>query len=211
MTNKWQKCGANCKAFKSKKITTKDKTSIKNYLGQAKEINDNIYKTWNKISKISQKIYNNKNSIEFHPDYEGIGGWSYPTKSKYLDLKKCISKRECNKIMKLLKEDLALMEKTLKRAIKLDTNSTKSIKVKSKKYILKEGSEDKKTYKLNLVLLKKIKIKGKRSTETEFYFKIIGKYPKFLLDYEFGKSLLIANKNSMAFDKRMYIGDVDYF
>ena len=39
---------------------------------------------------------------------------------------------------------------------------------------------------------------------------IIGKYPKFLLDYEFGKSLLIANKNSMAFDKRMYIGDVDY-
>ena len=81
---------------------------------------------------------------------------------------------------------------------------------KIKKYILKEGTQDKKTYKLNLVLLKKIKIKGKRSTETEFYFKIIGKYPKFLLDYEFGKSLLIANKNSMAFDKRMYIGDVDY-
>ena len=81
---------------------------------------------------------------------------------------------------------------------------------KIQKYILKEGTQDKKTYKLNLVLLKKIKIKGKRSTETEFYFKIIGKYPKFLLDYEFGKSLLIANKNSMAFDKRMYIGDVDY-
>jgi len=81
---------------------------------------------------------------------------------------------------------------------------------KIKKYILKEGTQDKKTYKLNLVLLKKIKIKGKRTTETEFYFKIIGKYPKFLLDYEFGKSLLIANKNSMAFDKRMYIGDVDY-
>ena len=209
MTNKWQKCGTNCETFKSKKIITKDKTSIKNYLVQAKEIFDNIYKTWNKISKISQKIYNNKNSIEYHPDYEGLGGWSYPTKSKYLDLKKCLSKRECNKIMKLLKEDLALMERTLKRAIKLETNNIKnSLKVKSKKYILKEGSEDKKTYKLNLVLLKTIK--GASSSDTELYFKILGKYPKFLLDYNFGDSLLIANKNSSSFDKRMYIGDVDY-
>lgn len=75
-----------------------------------------------------------------------------------------------------------------------------------KQYVIKEGIRNKKTYKVNLVLLKK----NKNGTLTEFYFEVIGKYPKFLLDYEFGKPLLKANKNSLAFDKRMYIGDVDY-
>mgnify|MGYP003682800839 FL=1 len=42
----------------------------------------------------------------------------------------------------------------------------KSKKIKIKKYILKDGVEDTKTYKLNLVLLKKIKGVNARSSET---------------------------------------------
>ena len=88
-------------------------------------------------------------------------------------------------------------------------SAVKDKSTKIKKYILKDAVDDTKTYKLKLVLLKKIKGVNARS-ETELYFKIIGKYPKFILDYNFGDSLLIANKNSISFDKRMYIGDVDY-
>jgi len=43
---------------------------------------------------------------------------------------------------------------------------------KIKKYILKEGTQDKKTYKLNLVLLKKIKIKGKDQQKQNFILKL---------------------------------------
>ena len=126
---------------KAKKSLIKDKDNKKNELKQAKELNDKIYKTWNKISKISHKLYNNKTSIEFHPDYDGLGGWSYPTKSKYTDLKKCISnsqpKRECNKIKKLLKTDLSWMERTLNRSIKLQDKMLKIEKDKAKKTLAK--------------------------------------------------------------------------
>ena len=115
------------------------KANIKADLKKAKELNDKIYKTWNKISKISKKLYNNKNYIEFHPDYDGLGGWSYPSNTKYSDLKKCIStsdpKRECNKITTLLKKDLSWMERTLNRSIKLQDKmlKTKKLSVSKKK------------------------------------------------------------------------------
>jgi len=131
--NKYTKTPVKPKKTPVKTKKTPVKTNIKNDLKKAKELNDKIYKTWNKISKISKKLYNNKNHIEFHPDYDGLGGWSYPTNNKYSDLKKCISnsapKRECNKITKLLKTDLSWMERTLNRSIKLQDKMLKTKKL----------------------------------------------------------------------------------
>ena len=119
------------------------KSNIKADLKKAKELNDKIYKTWNKISKISKKLYNNKNYIEFHPDYDGLGGWSYPTNTKYSDLKKCIStsypKRECNKITTLLKKDLSWMERKLNRSIKLQNKMLKTKKLSVSKNKCTQG------------------------------------------------------------------------
>ena len=149
----------------------------KDFLKQAKVINDNIYVTWNKISKISKKIYDNKNRIEYHPDYDGLGGWAYPTKDKYSALKKCIlnakPKRECNKIMKLLKEDLSLMEKTLNRSIKLERITyNKSVKIKGKSKVKnkKTNSDALKIHDEIYKTWNKVAKKSKKKYDNEEYF-----------------------------------------
>ena len=121
---------------KSKKTTPKVKKmpvtkSKKKAKSEALKIHDEVYKTWGKVAKKSKKMYDDEERVIPHPD--GLE-WGYGTYQKYLDWETCVAnsrpKRECNKIVTLLKQDLTKMNKAL---AKVDKAILKSKASKSKK------------------------------------------------------------------------------
>ena len=175
LTNKWQKCGTgstNCKLVKSKKQTK----------SEALKLRDEVYKTWDKVAKKSKKRYDDEEYLIPHPD--GLA-WGYGTDAKYLDWEYCVAKerpkRECNKIVTMLKQDLSKMNKALEKINKSPVKVKKSpVKVKKSPVKVKKSP----------VKVKKspVKVKGKTSV-------------KYSSMYEWRKNAPIAKKfNKMAKD-----------
>ena len=142
LTLKWQKCGTgstNCKLVKTKKSLPKAtiKSKVKKETIKAKKqtksealkLRNEVYKIWDKVAKKSKKRYDDEEYLIPHPD--GLA-WGYGTDSKYFDWEACVAKdrpkRECNKIVTMLKQDLSKMNKALEKV-----NKPKKIPVKSKK------------------------------------------------------------------------------
>ena len=95
------------------------KSKNKKTKSEALKIHDEIYKTWNKVAKKSKKMFGDEERLISHPD--GLV-WGYGTSQKYSDWESCIAnsrpKRECNKIVTLLRKDLTEMNKALAKVDK---------------------------------------------------------------------------------------------
>ena len=118
--------------LKSKKTPTKvKKTTVakskKKTKSEALKIHDEVYKTWEKVAKKSKKMYDDEERVIPHPD--GLA-WGYGTYQKYLDWETCVAnsrpKKECNKIITLLKQDLTKMNKALTKVDKAILKSKKT-------------------------------------------------------------------------------------
>ena len=100
-------------------VKVKAKKAKKQTKSEALKIHNEVYKVWDKVAKKSKKIYGDEEHIIHHPD--GLA-WGYGTYQKYLDYENCLAKskpkRECNKLVTMLKKDLIKMNKALDKVNK---------------------------------------------------------------------------------------------
>ena len=116
------------KPIDKKHIKSKKKKQTKS---EALKLHDEIYKIWEKVAKKSKKLYDDEEYFIAHPD--GLA-WGYGAYAKYLDWELCLAeskpKRECNKIVTMLKQDLKKMNKALEKVNKPVKAITKKTPVK---------------------------------------------------------------------------------